>query len=50
MDTAKRKRIEETGWKVGSATEFLNLTVDEAASVELEITEYKPQEAQPEKG
>jgi hypothetical protein len=37
MDEAKRARLEEAGWKVGSAAEFLELSDDEAAFVELKL-------------
>lgn len=38
MDTAKRKRLEKKGWKVGSASELLNLKPDEAAYIELKLS------------
>jgi predicted transcriptional regulator len=31
----KRRRLEAKGWKIGTAQEFLQLTVEEAAYVEL---------------
>ncbi len=37
MNTAKRKRLEAQGWKVGTAKKFLNLTPDESAFVELKL-------------
>jgi ribosome-binding protein aMBF1 (putative translation factor) len=37
MKTAKRKRLEAAGWKVGSAQEFLGLSDQEAAFVELKL-------------
>jgi predicted XRE-type DNA-binding protein len=37
MKAAKKKRLERRGWKVGSAAEFLNLTPEEAALVELRL-------------
>jgi DNA-binding XRE family transcriptional regulator len=37
MNTAKRKRLEMKGWKFGNASEFLNLSSDEAAYVELKL-------------
>ena len=37
MKTAKRKRLEEKGWKIGSSTEFLGLSSEEAAYVELKL-------------
>jgi ribosome-binding protein aMBF1 (putative translation factor) len=37
MDSAKRKKLERAGWKVGSASEFLGLSDQEAALVELKL-------------
>jgi ribosome-binding protein aMBF1 (putative translation factor) len=37
MDAKKRKRLEAAGWKVGSATEFLGLSTEEAALVETRL-------------
>jgi DNA-binding XRE family transcriptional regulator len=37
MKPAKRKRLEKAGWKVGSAKDFLGLTPEEAAFVELKL-------------
>jgi DNA-binding XRE family transcriptional regulator len=37
MKETKRKRLEEAGWKVGSAEEFLGLTEEEAAFVEMKL-------------
>jgi hypothetical protein len=37
MNTAKRKRLEKAGWKVGTVREFLNLTPEETAYVELKV-------------
>jgi DNA-binding XRE family transcriptional regulator len=37
MDEAKRKRLEGAGWAVGSAQDFLNLSPEEAAFVELKL-------------
>ena len=37
MDKAKRKRIEKSGWKVGSASAFLELTPVEAQLVEMKV-------------
>jgi DNA-binding XRE family transcriptional regulator len=37
MKTAKRKRLEAKGWKIGSSTEFLGLSSEEAAYVELKL-------------
>jgi predicted XRE-type DNA-binding protein len=37
MDKRTKKRLEAAGWKVGDASEFLGLSADEAASVELRV-------------
>ena len=37
MDAAKRKRLEKAGWKVGTPQEFLNLSKEEAAYIELKF-------------
>jgi DNA-binding XRE family transcriptional regulator len=37
MRESKRKRLETKGWRVGSTAEFLNLSPEEAAYVELKI-------------
>jgi DNA-binding XRE family transcriptional regulator len=37
MDAAKRKRLEKAGWKVGTASEFLGLSQEEASYVELKL-------------
>jgi DNA-binding XRE family transcriptional regulator len=37
MDAAKRKRLEAAGWSVGSAADFLELSPEEAAFVELKL-------------
>jgi len=37
MNTAKRRRLEKAGWKVGTAQEFLNLSPEEAAYVEVKL-------------
>lgn len=37
MDEAKKKKLEAEGWKVGSAEDFLGLTPEEAAYVELKL-------------
>jgi len=38
MNTTKLKRLRGAGWKVGSAKDFLRLTDEEAALVELKIS------------
>jgi predicted XRE-type DNA-binding protein len=37
MKASKRKRLESSGWKVGDVAEFLALTDDEAAVIELKL-------------
>ncbi len=37
MKAAKRKRLEALGWKVGNAADFLDLTDEEAAYIELKL-------------
>ncbi len=37
MNIAKKKRLEANGWKVGSTAEFLNLSSEEAAYIELKL-------------
>lgn len=37
MDATKRRRLEEAGWKVGCAAEFLGLSAEEAAFVEMKV-------------
>ena len=37
MDTAKRSKLEAAGWRVGSAEDFLELSPEEAAYVELKL-------------
>ena len=37
MREEKRRRLEARGWKVGTAREFLRLTAEEAAYVELKV-------------
>jgi DNA-binding XRE family transcriptional regulator len=37
MKTSKRKRLEAKGWKIGNSTEFLGLSSEEAAYVELKL-------------
>ncbi len=37
MENAKKKKLEAAGWKVGSAEEFLRLTPEEAAFVEVKL-------------
>ena len=37
MRASKRKRLEAKGWRVGSASEFLNFTDEESAYIELRL-------------
>ena len=37
MNTAKRKRLEAKGWQVGTVKEFLKLSPEEAAYVEVKL-------------
>jgi len=37
MKTAKKKSLEAKGWKIGNSTEFLGLSPEEAAYVELKL-------------
>lgn len=37
MKTAKKKKLEAAGWKVGSAAEFLELTPEETVLVNLKL-------------
>jgi predicted transcriptional regulator len=37
MNTTKRKRLEAKGWKLGNASNFLNLSPEEAAYVEVKL-------------
>jgi DNA-binding XRE family transcriptional regulator len=37
MDKRKQRRLKVHGWRIGSAAEFLGLTAEEAALVELKL-------------
>ncbi|MCK4546974.1 MAG: XRE family transcriptional regulator [Candidatus Eisenbacteria sp.] len=37
MKTAKRKKLEKKGWKVGSTDEFLDLSPEEAEYIEMKL-------------
>lgn len=37
MREVKRKRLEAKGWKIGSVQEFLNLSPEEVAYIELKL-------------
>ena len=38
MNNAKKKRLEAKGWKVGNTTDFLSLSAEEAAYIELKLS------------
>jgi ribosome-binding protein aMBF1 (putative translation factor) len=38
MTPAKRRKLHRAGWKVGTAQEFLGLTADEAAFIEMRLS------------
>ncbi len=38
MDANKRKTLEAAGWKIGGASEFLGLSPEESAYIELKLT------------
>lgn len=38
MDARKRERLKAKGWRIGSAAEFLGLTKEETAYVDLKLT------------
>lgn len=38
MKASKRKLLEKKGWKVGSTTDFLGLSEEEAAYIELKLS------------
>jgi DNA-binding XRE family transcriptional regulator len=37
MNTVKSKRLEARGWKIGNASEFLDLTPEEVAYIEFKL-------------
>ena len=37
MKQSKRKKLSQTGWKVGSASDFLGLTPEEEAYIEMKL-------------
>ena len=37
MKAAKRKKLEANGWKLGNTTDFLNLSDEEAAYIEMKL-------------
>ena len=38
MDNRKRKKLETAGWRVGTASEFLELTPEKSALVDLKLS------------
>ena len=38
MDKSKRELLEAKGWKVGTVAEFLELTPEEAALIEIKLS------------
>lgn len=38
MDKAKRRRLEARGWRVGTASDFLGLSAQESALVEMKVS------------
>jgi hypothetical protein len=37
MDANKKAKLEQNGWKIGDASEFLQLTPEESALVEIRL-------------
>lgn len=37
MDRAKKQRLEDQGWKIGSASEFLELSPEESSLIEIKL-------------
>ena len=37
MDAAKKRRLKEAGWRSGSVAEFLELTPEESALIEIKV-------------
>ena len=37
MDQAKRERLEAKGWKIGTVSEFLELTPEETTLIEIKL-------------
>ena len=38
MQSSKRKKLQAKGWKIGSADEFLNLSPEETAYIEVKLS------------
>ena len=45
MDKTKRSHLEAAGWRIGNAADFLELSADEAAFVELKLTQIEEEAA-----
>lgn len=45
MNESKKKRLEKRGWKFGDAADFLKLTPDEQAYIEMKLSLAKTLEA-----
>ncbi|MGB8687572.1 MAG: hypothetical protein WCD53_09585 [Microcoleus sp.] len=37
MDQGKKKRLEDRGWKIGSVSEFLELSPEESTLIEIKL-------------
>jgi len=37
MDISKKKRLEDQGWKIGSASEFLELSPEESSLIDIKL-------------
>ncbi|MEG3863966.1 helix-turn-helix domain-containing protein [Microcoleus sp. herbarium12] len=37
MEKTKRKRLEEKGWKIGTVSQFLDITPEETALIEIKL-------------
>lgn len=45
MNPAKRQRLETAGWTVGDASDFLGLSPEEAAFIELKLARSQTSQA-----
>lgn len=45
MTKRRRDRLEASGWKVGTASQFLGLSAKEASKVEIKIGRTRPLQA-----
>jgi len=39
MDQAKKERLESKGWKIGTVSDFLELTTEESIFVEIKLVQ-----------